>query len=91
MEIRHDVAAHRFVAQLPGGEAVLAYAAAGPGVVEFYSTFVPSAERGRGVAAKLVRAGADYARATGLRVVPSCRYVQRWLEAHPAEQDLIAS
>lgn len=91
MEIHHDVAGRRFVASLPGGDAVLAYAAAGPGVVEFYNTFVPPAERGRGVAAKLVRAGADYARAEGLRVVPSCWYVQRWLDAHPAERDLIAS
>lgn len=91
MEIQHDIAEHRFVIRLPGGDAVLAYAADGPGRVDFYSTFVPPPERGRGIAARLVRAGAEYARAAGLRVVPSCWYVRRWLDAHPEEQDLIAS
>jgi predicted GNAT family acetyltransferase len=91
MEIHHDVGGHRFVARLPGGDAVLAYTPAGPGLLDFYSTFVPASERGRGVAAKLVRAGTAYARAEGFRVVPSCWYVQRWLDAHPAERDLIAS
>ncbi len=43
MDVHHDSAGRRFVARLPGGDAVLAYASAGPGVVEFYSTFVPPA------------------------------------------------
>ncbi|HEU4588217.1 MAG TPA: GNAT family N-acetyltransferase [Gemmatimonadales bacterium] len=90
MEIQHDTAERRFVIQLPGGAAVLAYEAAGPGLVDFYSTYVPPPERGRGVAAKLVRAGVTFARAEGLRIVPSCWYVRRWLEAHPEEHDLVA-
>jgi predicted GNAT family acetyltransferase len=90
MEIEHDVAGGRFIIQLPGGAAVLAYEAAGPGLVDFYSTYVPPRERGRGIAARLVRAGTAYARAEGLRIVPSCWYVRRWLDAHPEEQDLVA-
>jgi predicted GNAT family acetyltransferase len=90
MHIVHDNAGQRFVAALPGGEAVLAYASAGPGTVEFYSTFVPPAERGRGVAAELVRVGVDHVRREGLRVIPSCWYVRHWLDAHPEAQDLVA-
>lgn len=91
MHIHHDVAGRRFVARLPSGEAVLAYAEAGPGVVDFYNTFVPPAGRGHGIAAQLVRAGLAYVRAEGLRVAPSCWYVRRWLDTHPTEQDLRAS
>jgi len=90
MNVHHDVAGHRFVIRLPAGEAVLNYALEGAGVVDFYSTYVPPAERGRGMAARLVRAAVTHAREADLRIVPSCWYVRRWLDAHPEEQDLLA-
>ena len=90
MSVEHDLVSHRFTVSGPGGTAVLAYAPAGSGLVEVYSTFVPTSDRGRGVAARLVEAAVQYARAEGLRIIPSCWYVAQWLRHHPEHADLVA-
>lgn len=90
MQIQHDERAGRFSLDLPGGTAVLAYAPSGPDTLEFFSTYVPPSERGRGIAARLVAAGLEHARARSLRVIPSCWYVQVYLNAHPEFGDLVA-
>jgi uncharacterized protein len=91
VQIHHDVEAHRFEARLAAGTAVLAYAPAGEGVLEIYSTYVPAAARGQGVAAGLVEAALAYARAGGYRVIPSCWYVAVWIRRHPEHADLLAA
>jgi predicted GNAT family acetyltransferase len=86
----HDARALRFRMELPGGTAELAYVPVSDGVLDFYSTWVPPDERGRRVATRLVTAALAHARARGLRVVPSCWYVRRWIDAHPEQADLLA-
>ncbi|HEU4680307.1 MAG TPA: GNAT family N-acetyltransferase [Gemmatimonadales bacterium] len=90
MHVEHDTQAHRFVAQVSSGTAVLAYAAAGPGLIELYSTFVPAPDRGRGVGGRLVEAALGYAREQGMRVIPTCQYVAQWIGEHPENADLLA-
>jgi uncharacterized protein len=90
MSVQHDPVSHRFTVAATGGTAVLAYAPAGSGLLELYSTFVPPADRGRGVAARLVQAAVEYARAEGLRIIPSCWYVAQWIRQHPEHADLVA-
>ena len=53
-------------------------------------TEVHPALQGRGVAAQLVRAALDHARARGLTVVPLCSYVRAYLRRHPEHRDLVA-
>lgn len=91
MSVEHDPAAHRFTLAASGGTAVLAYAPAGPDLLDLYSTFVPSADRGRGIASRLVEAAVAYARAEGKRIIPSCWYVAVWVRRHPEHADLVAS
>ena len=62
MSIEHDREAHRFTSDVASGTAVLAYTPAGPGVLELYSTYVPSADRGKGVAVRVGR-GSGWLRA----------------------------
>ncbi len=50
---------------------------------------VPPALSGRGVASVLSRAALDQARARGLRVVPHCPFVARYIERHPEYSDLV--
>jgi len=88
MEIRHEPAGQRFIAETPGGTATLSYQLR-EGNVDLYSTFVPPAARGQGVAANLVAAAIAWARAEGYRVTPSCSYVAAWLRAHPDQSDLL--
>jgi predicted GNAT family acetyltransferase len=91
MSVEHDTASRRFTFAATSGTAVLAYAPAGPGLLELYSTYVPPADRGKGIAAQLVQAAIQYARAEGLRIVPSCWYVAQWIRHHPEHADLVSS
>jgi predicted GNAT family acetyltransferase len=91
MLIEHDAEGHRFLMELPSGTAMLAYAPSGDAILELYSTYVPAAARGKGVAAALVEAALAYARAEGCRVVPSCWYVAQWIRRHPEHADLLAA
>ncbi len=59
-------------------------------MLEVYSTFVPPGDRGKGVAARLVEAALGHARSEGLRIIPSCWYVARWIEQHPEHADLLS-
>ena len=61
-----------------------------PGRVAFTHTGVPAAHQGQGLAAQLVEAGLQWARAQGLQVVPACSYVQAYVQRHPEWQHLIA-
>jgi len=61
----------------------------GSEVVDLHSTLVPPHLRGRGVGTALVQRALDWARDENLRVVPTCPFVQDFLEQHPEYQDLI--
>ncbi len=53
-------------------------------------TEVPLALRGKGVGGKLVRGVLDDIRARGMKVVPRCPFVARFIAAHPDYADLVA-
>lgn len=89
LEIHHDEGRGRFHAPVEGGQARLDYERE-DGVVDFRSTYVPQASRGGGVAARLVTCGFEWARESGLCVIPSCSYVRAFVERHPEYEALIA-
>jgi predicted GNAT family acetyltransferase len=91
MHVEHDTITHRFLAQVPSGTAVLAYAPVGPGLLELYSTYVPAPDRGRGTGGHLVEAALSYAREQGMLVIPTCWYVAQWIREHPESADLLAT
>lgn len=87
--IQHDPTAQRFSTSLDGHEAELIYRLRdGRMVIEH--TGVPEAIGGRGVAAHLVKAALDHARAAGWKVVPACSYSAIYVERHPEYADLLA-
>ena len=86
--IVHRSEASRFEAAYPEGLAVCVYRRQGE-VLLFTHTEVPMALEGRGIAAALVQAALDWARAEGLRVRPLCSYVAAYLRRHPEAQDLL--
>jgi predicted GNAT family acetyltransferase len=89
-EVRHDRAAQRFVVVVEGEEAELTYSQ-GDGVIVVTHTGVPPRIAGRGVAADLVRAALEFARAEDLKVIPACSYVAAYFKRHPQEADLLAT
>ena len=88
MPVEHRVRERRFVAVTTAGEASLEYDLR-DGTMDLQSTFVPPEARGRGIAAELVAAAVVHARSNGLKIIPTCWYVGRWLAAHPGDRDLV--
>ena len=62
-----------------------------PGEITFTHTEVEPAYEGQGMAGELVRAALDQARAEGLRVVPRCPYVKKWISRHREYRDLVGT
>jgi predicted GNAT family acetyltransferase len=62
----------------------------GVGRLEFPHTVIDPARRGHGLAAELVTGALDDVRSLGATVVPTCWYVERFIDQHPAYQDLLA-
>ena len=88
-DVRHEPAAHRFVAEVEGGVAELGYRRRGDEVA-FVHTFVPEASRGEDIGTSLVEAGLAWAREEGLGVIAACPFVEAYVESHPEAQDLLA-
>jgi len=86
---RHEPEWEQFVAEVDGHRATLSYRRVAAGVLDFESTFVPTALRHRRVGTALVRHALDWARAEGERVVPSCWFVKVIAEQVPAYRALL--
>lgn len=86
--VQHDTPGQRFVTQEGGQISEACYHLAGTALVMTH-TGVPAALAGRGIAAALVQAALDHARANGLRVRPQCSYVQAYMQRHPESLDLL--
>ena len=84
--VSHDAGAHRFTAEVDASHAQLDYTLTGR-VMTITHTRVPPAIGGRGVAAELMRAALDAARAAGWSVNPACSYAAAYMAKHPQESD----
>ncbi|TLX60117.1 N-acetyltransferase [Stutzerimonas nosocomialis] len=80
LTIHHDQVGHQFEVTVDGHRAYLAYMDLGKQTLDIYRTFVPNALRGRGIAALLAQEALDYAAREGYTVIPSCSYVERYME-----------
>ncbi len=88
--VAHDRAAHCFETRVDGQRCEARYEMI-DGVMWLVHTGVPRRLEGRGIAARLVRAALDHARAEGLKVQPACSYVRAYMRRHPETRDLIAT
>ena len=84
----NNAAASRFELTTEGRTAVLEYVLAG-NRLRLMHTEVPPELRGRNYAEVLARAGLDYARGNGLRVVPFCPFVRAFLQRHPEYESVL--
>jgi predicted GNAT family acetyltransferase len=80
LSIRHDQAGHQFETTVNGDRAYLAYMDLGKQTLDIYRTFVPNSLRGQGIAAALTEHALQYAERLGYTVIPSCSYVERYME-----------
>ncbi|HLZ98166.1 MAG TPA: N-acetyltransferase [Steroidobacteraceae bacterium] len=80
--IEHDTEARRFSTVAEGERAVLDYNVSRR-VMSITHTVVPAAIAGRGIAAELMHAAVEAARAAGWTVNPVCSYAAAYLRRHP--------
>lgn len=78
--IVHDPERQQFYTIVNGARAYLAYMDLGKQTLDIYRTFVPDSLRGQGVAAQLAEHALQYARIRGYEVIPSCSYVESYME-----------
>jgi uncharacterized protein len=90
LEVVHNVEARRFEIHYGDELARLEYHLRGPSIV-YTHTVVPVVLEGHGIAGRLAGEALDYARDSGLSVVPLCPYVADYIEKHPEYGDLVAA
>lgn len=87
--IKNDKSGSRFFLEIDGEEVYLMYDE-NKNVIDLYSTYTPPKLRGKGFAAKVVRAALEYAKEKKLKVIPSCWYVRKFIEENPEYQNLVS-
>lgn len=58
-------------------------------VIDLAHTIVPKQLEGQGIASALTKHALDYARSHGLKVIPTCSFVQTYIERHKEYKDLV--
>lgn len=76
----HDTDKHQFTIDISDYCAYLAYSDVGYKVIDIYTTYVPEALRGQNIAAELVAAAIDFVKQNNLKIIPTCSYVERYIE-----------
>jgi predicted GNAT family acetyltransferase len=89
LQVFHNEAARRFEAGTEPDLALLQYRLKGE-EVDIVHTEVPERYQGHGIAGKLATAALEWARNSGLKVIPSCPYVESYIAKHPEFADLVA-
>jgi len=90
-EIVHDESAHRFVVDRDGMESYLLYRPIDPLLMDFVSTWVHPGMRGTGMGARLVEHALEWAKARGLKIVPSCWFVAEYIDRNPQYAGMVPS
>lgn len=81
--VQHDPQGKQFYIEAEGGRAYLAYMDLGKQTLDIYRTYVPDTLRGQGFAARLAAAALKYAEEEGYTVIPSCSYVESYIQRQP--------
>ena len=84
LEVIHLQERDRFEIHIEGKIAELDYRLR-DGVISFTHTGVPQELGGQGIGGHIVRAGLDYAREKGYKVIPICSFVDAYIRRHSNE------
>ncbi len=89
LEVKHDIQNQKFFILVEGREAYLRYIIGDNNSMNMIKTYVPPDLRNKGIAAKVVLKGMQYARENNLNVIPTCSYVETFLKRHKEFRDLV--
>jgi len=88
VDVKNNPSHGRFEVHMEGAEAYLRYQQKGE-LIYLIHTEVPEELEGQGIGSALAKTGLEYARESGLRVIPLCSFVQSYLKRHPEYQELL--
>src|ERR1035437_7594999 len=88
--VNNNEATSRMEAQVSGHTAFIEYRRSVI-TITFVHTYVPPALEGYGIGGKLARAGLEFARSTGLKVVVVCPFVMSYIRLHSEYSGLVQS
>ncbi len=89
--VENDEKGRQFHAEIDGHRAHLDYVKQQDGTLNLIHTEVDPALRGQGVGEALVHHALDAARSGGVKVIPSCPFVKKFVERHPEYRDLVVA
>ncbi|BDZ42338.1 N-acetyltransferase [Paraoerskovia sediminicola] len=90
-EVVREWAASRYEARTPDGTVVgIAEYVLAEGTIELPHTVVPTEFEGQGIASALARAALRDARDGELKVIPTCWFIDSYIERHPEYWDLVS-
>lgn len=68
----------------------VAYRMDGAGTIDLVHTEVQPEHEGKGLASRVARFALEDARSRGLKVIPTCSYIDGWVKKHPEYAALVA-
>jgi len=90
LEILHRPSEGLFLVRLGPGKYAYAKYELDEGKVRIVATYTPPEYRGRGVASRIMRHVANWARENGYKIVPVCSFAVHYFEKNEEFKDLIA-
>ncbi len=88
-KVLHNKEENKLYKIVNGKEAYLRYIMLDNKTMDMIKTYVPPELRGQGIAADVVLAGLLYAKENGFNIIPTCSYVETYIEHHQEFKELI--
>lgn len=89
MHIRDNKEENRFETEIDGHQAFVEYAVQ-PGILVLEHTEVDKALGGKGVGSELVEKVLLEIELRGLKVIPECAFIAKYIEKHPEWKSIVA-
>lgn len=90
MKIIHDKDQQIFYSIRDGKESYIRYSLPDKETINFLRTFVPPEQRHKGLAGEITKAALAYAKENNLKVIPTCSYVDHFIDQNKEYKELLA-
>ena len=89
-EVKLNIEKNRFELVVDDSTAIIEFEKLEPNILDLTHTEVPKELSGKGVGSKLVSGTLQYIRDNNLKLIPSCSFVEGYIEKHSEWKDLIS-
>ena len=88
MEVINNIMKQQFELEVGGEKAIILYKMKGNKII-LKDTQVPASMKGQGIGSKLASQTFDLIEKMGLKIIPTCEFIQAWLKRHPERQSMV--